>query len=141
MPACICSSRWPSPSTILASAIFEELGGANFSLRVFGLARTPRDRLKFVLPKSPDAVGFKDRLVTDHRNVFRLRLSDQHAVKRVFVRTGQKAGSNAMLGGNRQQLEPLAVYASREVGHEVADLVEFSQLVFDRKFPSRCGAD
>ena len=43
----------------------------------------------WVLPQPPDTVGFKDRFVADNRCVFRLSLSDQHAVKWVLVRTGQ----------------------------------------------------
>jgi hypothetical protein len=46
-------------------------------------------RLKSVLPQPPDAVGFKYRFVADDRHVFRLRLSNQHAVECVFMRTGQ----------------------------------------------------
>src|ERR1700726_1199006 len=126
MRASICSSLSPSPCTILASAISEEFGRTGFGLWDFVLAGPKAHRPKPVLPKSPDAVGFKDRVVTDDRHVFRLRLSDQHAVEWILMQPRQKTSPNAMLRGNRQQLEPLALDPAREVGHEVGDLAQFS---------------
>lgn len=70
-----------------------------------------------LLPKPPDSIGVKDRFVADDRYIFGLRLSDQHTIKWILVRTWQKARSNGMCGRNSHPLEPLAFDLLRKVRH------------------------
>jgi len=39
----------------------------------------------------------ENRFIADDRRVFRLSLSDEHPVERVFVKTRQEASANTML--------------------------------------------
>jgi hypothetical protein len=92
------------------------------------------------LPQPSNAIGVEDPFVADDRYVFRLRLSDQHTIKGVFVGTGQKASPNAMRCGNCHPLEPFAFDLFGEVRHQISSRRQFAQANFRRDFPSRSRA-
>ena len=86
-------------------------------------------------PEAANSVGFKDPLVGDDGNVFGLGLGNQHAVKRVFVRSGQEAGANAVVGGNIQRRKPFPVYEALEVSGQFLRSRQPSESQLGGNFP------
>jgi len=89
---------------------------------------------------SPDAantVGFKDPLVGGDGEVFCLGLGDQHAVKGVFVRSGEEAGANAVVDGNIQGRKPFPAYETLEVRGQFLGSRQASESYFRGDFPCR----
>jgi hypothetical protein len=79
-----------------------------------------------LLPQPSNPIDFKDRFVADDRYIFRLGLSNQHTIEGVFVRSWQKASSNAVRDGNSHQLEPFTLDLGREVRRQIGCCGEFA---------------
>ena len=90
---------------------------------------------RWISPEASYTISFEHGFVANDRDVFSLRLSNEHAVKGIFVRTRQEARSNAVFRENSQQLKALAFYPAGEIGHEVGRSLQLTQSDLGRDLP------
>jgi hypothetical protein len=90
-----------------------------------------------MLPDPAHAVRVKNPFVTDNRDVFRLRLCNQHPVKRVLMVTGQESGALSVFDRNGEFTEPELSHPLRELRGKNFGSRQLAQANLRGYFPSR----
>src|SRR5271155_1284133 len=94
------------------------------------------------LPHPANAIAIKGQVIAHHDQIFRLRLCDQHSIKRVSLRPRQKARSNTVGGAQWKTLESGLSQILSEVAGDVRSSRKPSQTNLGRHFPRRdCAND
>src|SRR5882757_6308907 len=92
------------------------------------------------LPQASNTVGIKRLVIAEDREALRLCLGDQHAIKRIFVRSRQQTCAHRMIHGDGQTFKALTRKISCEVSEQITCIRQLSDPELGCDLPGRSGA-
>ena len=98
-------------------------------------------RVRAELPKTADTISVELLLVRNEGHVFKHGLRNQHPIKWVLVRTGERSGRLPMRKADRQRDKTLSTENVRKVDRDARGSRQLANADFCGDLPSRGGAD